>query len=1223
MKLRNITFGSRQPASPMRLSLLYALLGAVWILINDRLLTSSTDAVAAIDPINILLGLILIAVNSGVLYLLLKTRNDNTKLPPHKATTSTQSPTPFLLAVFVSLLLVAPMFNFGINHIYAAKVEKDAYSDLRLIAEIRSLQLARWVDATRAELESQSNQRYLLQFLANGQSTGNAEQQLDSLLRQYDFSSLSLLDAQGRTLLLRGNKTRKTEVQEALFKEVQRNGKFSRSDFYLLPDGQIQLDLMLPLHNSDQTLLGYLRISTAPHKSILQQVLQWPNVNSSAEALLVKSDGTREQVVHAGQDEIAHALTRPAMTISPYDNTRYPARGYDYHGNFVLAAHKPIEKSSWHIVAQIDKQEVMAPLQALMQFSGVVLMVISIISFFLLLIWRQQRRAYELELMAQSGERDRLLKRFYDLPFFGMAISEPNSKRWIQVNDRLCEILGYERDELLTLSWDDITHPDDIAIDQDYFNQMLIGILDRYGREKRYRRKDGLYIDVKLEVNCLRNADHQVEVVLTTMDDITEAKRAADALRDSEQRLALAFKASRDAWWDVDLITGRPRYSELWASMLGYQPVELPDDPNYWQIITHPEDLPQALQVVSAALNSQESGYQVELRLQHRDGHYVPVMMRGFIVRDPEGTPTRITGANTDLTARKAGEESMRMTTVVFENTREGILVTDADQRIVKINRAFSEISGYSAEEAIGLKPSLVSSGRHGRDFYSQMWHSLNTLGHWQGEIWNRRKNGEIHPELLSITAIKDGTGRVTNYVSIFADISSIKESEAKLEFLAHHDPLTGLPNRLMLISRLNHEIEIAKRNNTLIALMMLDLDRFKNVNDSFGHPAGDALLQQVAERLTARLRSVDTVTRLGGDEFTIVLGGINQPEDAARVAMDIISMIEAPWKLANNIEVRIGASIGISLYPGHGGDAMELLQHADAALYQAKAAGRGCMRFFSESLTKAARERFDIEARLRNALKQNELMVYYQPKVDINTRRIVGAEALVRWQDPKDGLIMPLRFIGIAEETGLVGAIGEFVLRQACRDGRQWLDAGLPPLSIAVNLSTHQLHHSDMLAYVDKVYAETGFPLELLEFELTESVLMQRESEVINTLNKLRSKGISLAIDDFGTGYSSLSYLKSFPLDVLKIDRSFIEDIEKDEDDRAITATIIGMAHTLGMHVVAEGVETKEQLAFLRDHKCDMYQGYLYSPPVPVAQFVEMMRASLASEAVNLEQTG
>jgi len=502
----------------------------------------------------------------------------------------------------------------------------------------------------------------------------------------------------------------------------------------------------------------------------------------------------------------------------------------------------------------------------------------------------------------------------------------------------------------------------------------------------------------------------------------------------------------------------------------------------------------------------------------------------------------------------------------------------------------------------------MLQSSRHDNEFFRRMWIEIKTAGHWQGEVWSRRKSKEEFPQLISISGVKDDEGKVVQYVSVFSDISKIKETEAELEFLAHHDPLTRLPNRRLLLLRIRHGIEIVQRDGGLMALLMLDLDRFKDVNDSFGHATGDELLQQVADRLTKRLRTVDTLTRLGGDEFTVLLQGITNREDAARVATEIVAMLGEPWFLSNGFEVRVGSSVGIALYPEYCSTAEEMLQQADTALYQAKEEGRGRFRYFSEELTRAARDRVALEAALRRAIAENELRVYYQAQVDIASGRIVGAEALVRWQHPEEGMIMPDKYITVAEETGLIGAIGDWVLKETCRQGKQWLDAGLAPITLAVNLSPHQFHHKDIDATVARALLESGFPAEYLELELTESILIKREHDAVEKLKLLRAQGIRLAIDDFGTGYSSLAYLKRFPLDVLKIDRSFVRDIPIDNDDMEIAITIIAIGHTLGFKVLAEGVENTEQLEFLTAQGCDLYQGYFKSEALPAEEFEKLL---------------
>ncbi|MDO9168806.1 MAG: EAL domain-containing protein [Methylobacter sp.] len=569
-----------------------------------------------------------------------------------------------------------------------------------------------------------------------------------------------------------------------------------------------------------------------------------------------------------------------------------------------------------------------------------------------------------------------------------------------------------------------------------------------------------------------------------------------------------------------------------------------------------------------------------------------------------------------DVTEQKQAETELRIAATAFES-QEGMSITDANQIILKVNKAFTRITGYSPEEVIGQTHALLNSGRQDVDFYQALQHSLKQDRYWEGEIWNKRKNGDIYPEWLNITTVSDVNNQVTNYVSTFSDITKNKEAEETIHNLAYYDPLTALPNRRMLSERLSHAIRMERRDGKKLALLMLDLDHFKAVNDSMGHLAGDELLQQVATRIKARLRDVDMVSRLGGDEFVVVLEDISHPEDAARVAEDIVADLSKPFQLLQSSttdpelsrKVIIGASIGISLFPQHGDSPETLMDNADIALYRAKDEGRGCFAYFSEEFTIIARERIALEVRLRRAIERQELCVYYQAQIDIVSGLIIGAEALVRWQDPVNGLISPANFIPIAEETGLILAIGAWVLRETCLQGRHWIDMGLPSITLAVNVSPHQFRRSDINALVAEVLHETGFPAARLELELTESGLMENEEKAVEVLNNLRAQGIRLAIDDFGTGYSSLAYLKRFPLNVLKIDKSFIDDIPSAQDDMEITATIIAMGHILGFKVLAEGVETLEQLAFLQEKGCDAYQGFIKSKPLPAEEFAQLLR--------------
>lgn len=557
-----------------------------------------------------------------------------------------------------------------------------------------------------------------------------------------------------------------------------------------------------------------------------------------------------------------------------------------------------------------------------------------------------------------------------------------------------------------------------------------------------------------------------------------------------------------------------------------------------------------------------------------------------------------------DISQQKANDEYLRLAAVMFQSAQEGVMVTNAENRIELVNPAFTKLTGYSPAEVLGQVPKLPVAGRQDAAFYQTIWAEVDNIGYWQGEVINRRKNGEIYPQMLNIRAVSNQHQKVTHYVSVFSDISLLNRALERLDYQANHDLLTGLPNRRQLFSRLQDCLELCERRNQAVALLMLGLDRFKDVNEIFGHLIGDEVLKKVAERLIERLSCVDTVAHLGGDEFVVLLKHLSHPLDAANVAAEIIQVLSQAFHLSIGIEAHIGVSIGISLCPEHGQTPEELLQRADAALYWAKEEGGGSFQYFSEALTQAAVSRISMEALLRKAIINKELQVYYQPQVDTCTGAIIGAEALLRWFHPDKGMIPPSQFIPVAEATGLIGEIGEWVLLETCRQGQQWLDAGLPPLKLAVNLSPYQFRQGDIASSVIAAVKETGFPAKYLALELTESAMMERESVVLLQLGRLRALGVSVAIDDFGTGYSSLAYLKQFPLDILKIDKCFIDDVELREDDKQIVATIIFMAHTLRLKVLAEGVETEEQLNFLKAHGCDYYQGYYKSPAVTAEAF-------------------
>ncbi|MBA1381295.1 phosphodiesterase DibA [Pseudomonas brassicacearum] len=546
--------------------------------------------------------------------------------------------------------------------------------------------------------------------------------------------------------------------------------------------------------------------------------------------------------------------------------------------------------------------------------------------------------------------------------------------------------------------------------------------------------------------------------------------------------------------------------------------------------------------------------------------------------------------------------ERLRQAAAVFDCTREGVLVTDRQGLIVHVNRAFMAITGYGRDEVLGRQPNLFKSGRHGPAFYREMFASLSSRGEWSGEIWNRRKSGEIYPQWQTIRAVVDDNGEVSQYVAVFSDISAIKDSEHELAHLAHHDPLTGLPNRLLFSDRTEQAVASAQLHKRGCALLLLDLDHFKNINDSLGHSVGDELLKGVAKRFLDLFAPGITLARLGGDEFAVLVENCSQPGQAAALARRILDALKEPLQLGEQ-SLFVNASIGISLFPGDALSAGQLLRNADSALFKAKSSGRDGYALYTEELTAHAQQRVEVAFELRRALQQEELRVHYQPVHDLATSRLVGVEALVRWEHPTRGLVSPAEFIPIAERTGLIAQIDAWVMEQACRQMCEWQQAGVGLSFVAVNVSSRLFARRELYEQVARVLHETGLDPALLELEVTESAVMEDPEVALEQMHRLRELGVRLAIDDFGTGYSSLLRLKRLPVQKLKIDQGFVAGLPWDEDDVAIVRVIIALAHSMGMQVHAEGIEQREQAAFLLGQACELGQGYWFGRPVAAVQ--------------------
>ncbi|MFA6119749.1 MAG: PAS domain S-box protein [Sideroxydans sp.] len=772
---------------------------------------------------------------------------------------------------------------------------------------------------------------------------------------------------------------------------------------------------------------------------------------------------------------------------------------------------------------------------------------------------------------------------------------------FLDVNQGAETMTGYSRAEIVGQSPDFLSAPDknDLKTTLDAVKKAFAGIPQQF--EFWGRRKDGSIFPKS--VSLVKGDYFGQAVVIAVARDISEQKTFEATLQANEKRYRSLVENVTFPVVIVDVENSSIAFANKPAQQLFE--INLTNVAGITASHFYVDPAVRADIVARQAAGETIQGEEVEMRTA--TGKHIWVLMTsasGVFA----GRPCHI-ATLTDVTHRKADEAQLREAAAVMQNTHEGVMITDASANLIAVNAAFTEMTGYSAEEALGKNPRLLSSGRQDKAFYEKLWENLLKHGFWQGELWNRRKNGEIYPQLLTISTIYDDNGRPDRYLGVFADITQLKENQAKLEFMAHHDPLTMLPNRALAESRLKQELEQAHRHSQQLSVLFIDLDRFKQVNDSFGHLVGDELLCAVAKRLNERLREGDTLGRLGGDEFILIASPMQEKQDAAIIARDFINALSEPFKLSNGVEVFIGGSIGISLFPDDGTNVADLTKNADAAMYLAKENGRNQFSFYTSELNADARNKLELENDLRRAVLHDELLIHFQPKVDLRTGRICGAEALARWQKADASWVAPSQFIPLAEKSGVILTIGNWVLEAVCAQIRAWKDAGLPEVCIAVNVSARQFRSGHLDKLVAAALDKFKIPPHSLELELTESMLMHEPDRAIAAMQKLKNVGVKLSLDDFGTGYSNFGYLRRFPIDSLKIDQSFVQGVTMRAEDAMIVDSIIGLAQRMKLRVISEGVETNEQLAYLSTRGCDEMQGYLFSKALPADDFAAMLK--------------
>jgi diguanylate cyclase (GGDEF)-like protein/PAS domain S-box-containing protein len=1497
------------------IALIYAAFAVLWIVASGTLLEVATSDPVLQARIEIIKGIVFVLVSSALLYGLIRSRREALPVPPGAMLDEPGGSDVRQLVITVVLIsLAVPLISLAVFALNARQVERDTTGSLQAIAASTAQHIQGWLAERHGDAStlaaSRGFIRQVVELQADPQSPDRVAvlERLSALQTVFNYESVTLLDAQGDLMLTAGKPFTPDQVHLELVRAAMRAGETRMDDLRRDAEG-VHLSFAVPLQREkDGRMVGVVVLRSNPDYFLFPLLSAWPLPGNTGEALLVRAEGDRVLFLN----ELRHGDAQALSLHLPLGDTRRAAAaalaadgpgtiaGIDYRGESVLAAWSPVGNTGWRLVAKIDRVEALRPAWVTAWWTAAVALLGVVFALLVVLqLFRQQRATQRMQLELQA---DRLLRHFYELPFVGMAVSEPASHRWLRYNDHLCQMFGYSVAEFAQQSWETLGHPDDAKLGVGELAGMQRGENDGFSFEKRFVRKDGSVFIGSLDVKAVRTSEGTIDHIVTTIEDVTEARRTEEALRESEERFRTLLhnvpsvavqgyamdgttrywnrasetlygytadeaigrnlldliippemrSAVREAMRrmaeygelipaseltlmrkdgslvtvfsahvavhvpgrevemfciDVDLTARRQAEEALRAREAEFRMlaeatpqivwVTLPDGEHiyfnrHWMEFTgltlaqslgfgwnppfHPDDRERAARMWQQAIKSGEP-YEIEYRLRRHDGVYHWMLGRALPLRDEAGNIVKWFGTCTDIddlkrTVERLDEaqriarmgdwecdldtEAIRWSPQIYEilgrdralgpprnfaehralyDEQSRLKLDDVMDRVIRTGEAIDyelvmhrpdgkevfvqavavprkdeagrivgmfgtvqdvtvqkrnelalrsrahqqvlvaalgrlALSDTELDEVFDAAASAVAEGlgvEFGRlllaadddafDVRAGVGWAPEWLGHrvyaamsgtHVGFVVEARgpviiddfrsegrfsaagmiaRHGIIsgidvpvgHPDKpLGILGAysrathrfsQDDIGFVQSIANTLNTAIERARSNERLTYMVQHDALTGLPNRLLLTDRLNVAMAHAERTGKRLSLMFMDLDRFKNVNDVFGHEGGDLILQEVARRLRGAVRASDTVSRQGGDEFLVVLPEIESDEDAARVAAKLIAAVLEPYEL-HGTEVVLGASIGIVCFPENGREVESLLRNADVAMYAAKDQGRGRYQFYSAEMNARAHERLLLEADLRHALERGELFLDYQPQVNLVSGTVVGLEALMRWRHPERGMVPPAQFIPIAEDCGLIMAFGAWAMEVACRDHARWLAEGLLDGTMAVNVSALQFRQSDFVDTVARVIEHTGLPPDKLEIEVTESVVMRGIDEVRAKLNALDALGVKLAIDDFGTGYSSLSYLKQFPIYRLKVDQSFTRGLPDDRESAAIVQAIIGLARSLGLDVLAEGIETEAQAVLLRSMFCDAGQGYLYARPMSAEDCAAYLRA-------------